>query len=108
MAKLAPDGSEILDPTPVAIPVRFSRPPSVVDDVRRMVAAELSRLAQDQGFESFDEAEDFEPDDAPEFTSRYEEPEHYEPWQGFRERMTKPPVVEEKPKPPAEPTPPEE
>lgn len=107
MARLDKDGNEILDPTPVALPVRFQRPPSLVDDVRRLVAQEMSRVAMDQDFDSFEDADDFDIDDDDQPRSRHELPENYPPVKGF-DFKPKPPEVKEEPKPPAEPIPPKE
>lgn len=54
-------GRFIPDPTPMAPAVGFKESPSMVEIIRRMVRDE--RLAQDldaTGFETFDEADDFE------------------------------------------------
>lgn len=62
---LRPDGSEALDPTPVAPPIGFVDTPDLWQQIRNMVASEvLRREAESQGFESFEESEDFEDDDA--------------------------------------------
>lgn len=64
---------EYPDPTPVEVPVRFRGVPSLQDDIRRMVRAEISRAASEQGFESFEEADDFDVDDGEgEFITPYE------------------------------------
>lgn len=59
---------EMLDNTPVAIPLRFKRVETQVEIVRRMVANEFSRLAANQGFESIEDFDDFAIDD------------EYDPW----------------------------
>lgn len=56
------DGKEYLDRTPVAIPVNAG-PPSLREQVRELVAQEISRAAEQQGWESFREANDFEVDE---------------------------------------------
>lgn len=48
------------DQTPVAIPVSKLRKPSQFEEIRRMVREEMSRAAQDEGFETFEEADDFD------------------------------------------------
>lgn len=66
------DGVEYPDPTPVELPTRLRAPGSQVDRIRELVRRELSQQARDQGFESFEEADDFELDDE-EWASPYEE-----------------------------------
>lgn len=62
--RLDQNGSEIPDPTPVAIPAGFKEPESLENMIRRLVRADDFRRAADQeGFETFEEAEDFEIDD---------------------------------------------
>lgn len=70
--RLTDDGCEILDDTPVALPVRFKRPESLVAQVQRLVAGEMSRLAEQAGYESFDEADDFDVGDEDDLRSQYE------------------------------------
>jgi len=65
------DGKERLDKTPVAVPVRQA-PPTLSEQVRALVAQELSFQAHQQGLETFEEANDFEVDDDDEWTSPYE------------------------------------
>lgn len=57
-------GREVPDPNPLEIPVGFKRPESLAEQVRRLVRSEqLSQSVQAQGFETFEESEDFEIDD---------------------------------------------
>lgn len=63
MSKLNARGHEILDDTPVAMPVGFNRPPTLADQIRAMVKGELSRQASEQGLETFEDADDFDVDD---------------------------------------------
>jgi len=61
------------DPRPLAVPVGFHRPPSLADTVGRLVRSQL--LAQEaarQGFETPEEADDFEVGDDYEPLSPYE------------------------------------
>jgi len=51
-------GHEVLDDTPIAIPLRFSRPATRLDDMRRLLGI-ISRDAQQNGNETFEEADDF-------------------------------------------------
>lgn len=54
------DGFEHPDPTPVEIPTRLRIPQRQVDRIRDIIRRELSVSAQSEGWESFDEADDFE------------------------------------------------
>lgn len=68
------DGLEYPDPTPVAIPLRFTRGASLNEVVRRMVRSEeLARLAEEAGAETWEEADDFDIGEDNEPTSPYEE-----------------------------------
>jgi len=66
-------GQEIVDPTPIKIPVRLKRPMSIHDQVREALRSEhLARLAEAHGAETPEEADDFDiPDGFPQ--SPYEE-----------------------------------
>lgn len=65
-------GQELPDSTPIELPLRFKRPPTLQEQIKQMVRHEVSRTAEEQGFESFEEADDFavEDDDMP--VSRHE------------------------------------
>lgn len=64
MSKHNERGHEVLDPTPMAIPVGFGRPESMESMIRRLVRTQLSMAASNHGMESFAEADDFDiPDD---------------------------------------------
>lgn len=65
-------GFEIPDPTPMALPVNFTRPLTIQDMVRRYVRVEVSRAAEEAGEETFEESDDFEVGDDPEMRSPYE------------------------------------
>lgn len=65
MPQLNEKGHEVLDPTPIAIPVGFKLPESMTDMVRRFVRHELSRQADEKGFETFEESDDFDIEDDP-------------------------------------------
>lgn len=56
-------GEEILDPTPVSIPLNFKRPVPLNERIKQMVRDEASLLARENGYETFDEADDFDTDD---------------------------------------------
>lgn len=72
MATLDNNGREILDQTPRAIPLRALRNRNRTEDLRALVRQEMSRLAQEQGHESFEEADDFEVGDDFDPDSPYE------------------------------------
>lgn len=63
MKRLDAQGREILDPTPVAIPAGFKEPMSLEERIQRIIRTEVSRAAENQGMETFEESEDFEVDD---------------------------------------------
>lgn len=72
MATFNKQGEEILDQTPVAIPVRLSRPATMAEQVRNLVRQQLSQYAADQGHETFEDADDFDVGDDYDPSSPYE------------------------------------
>lgn len=67
-------GAEQTDPTPLQIPVGFRRPETLAEQVQRLVRGSLSHEAHERGFETFEEANDFDiPDDPVEPDTPYEE-----------------------------------
>lgn len=67
-------GQEIMDPTPMSIPVNFKRPEPLGDMIRRLVRKQISEAAVAKGMESFDDADDFNiPDDPVDPLSPYED-----------------------------------
>lgn len=54
---------EPVDNTPVDMPTRLRLPQNRTDQIRSFIRAELSRRAEEDGIESFEEADDIEPDD---------------------------------------------
>lgn len=65
-------GREIPDDRRMALPAGWDRPESLNDQIKRLVAAQLSRVAADHGRETFEEADDFDiPDEADEWLSPY-------------------------------------
>lgn len=57
-------GNELPDPNPMEIPAGFKRPETLAEQVRRLVRSQhLADAAESQGFETFDESNDFEIDD---------------------------------------------
>lgn len=63
---------EFPDPTPVEMPLGFKRPPSLQEEIQRLIRVQMSQLAQEDGYESFEEADDFEVDEDPDPLSPYE------------------------------------
>lgn len=59
LKSLTDDGKSVLSPVPMDPPVGYIKQPSIFENMRSMVRAELDRQAKDQGFETADEAEDF-------------------------------------------------
>lgn len=53
-------GREIHEGKPVALPVGYKQPPTLEEDMRRMIRQEMSLAAMKDGFETFEEADDFE------------------------------------------------
>lgn len=67
------DGAELPDPTPVAPPIGYNPQKSMFDHVRDMVRSErLKQEAEAAGFETAEEADDFEVGDDYDPTSPYE------------------------------------
>lgn len=70
---LHPDGTPILDPTPMAPPIGYKKHPSMVEIVRDMVRGErLKQLAEESGHETFEESEDFDVEDEQILRSQWE------------------------------------
>lgn len=70
---LTAEGREILDPTPMAPPVGYKRHPSLAEQIREMVRSErLAAEAAAAGYETFEEADDFDVDDDVDPNSKYE------------------------------------
>lgn len=60
------DGKEYPDPTPMAVPVGFGAPPDLMEMMRTMIRNEvIQRRLDEEGFDTFDEAGDFDVDDDP-------------------------------------------
>lgn len=63
-----------MDPTPMAIPAGFKRPPTLAEQVQRLVRGALSQAAAEKGLETFEEANDFDiPDDPVDPSTPFEE-----------------------------------
>lgn len=63
MAKYNEKGQEIPDPTPVSIPLGYGHPESLESIIARMVGVQISKQAAARGFETFEEADDFDVND---------------------------------------------
>lgn len=72
LAKYDKNGNELMDSTPVASTLRV-RPQSEYQRLRALIAQELSQAAQNNGHESFEEANDFDVGDDFDPTTPYEE-----------------------------------
>lgn len=80
-SRLNADGHEILDNSPVAIPVKFKRVDAITQKVADLVRGEFSRLAEKEGYETFEDADDFDVGDDYDPHSPYElneEQEYYD------------------------------
>lgn len=79
MATLDERGHEVLDDTPAVLPVRFKRVENLASEVARLVEHAISQRADAQGFETFEEANDFDCGEGKnEFYSPHEEVEDHE------------------------------
>lgn len=75
-------GQEVPDPTIVDPPIGYVAQPDLMELMRRMVRQEMSALAENAEFETFDEADDFDIDDDPvDYSSPYEE--YFDPSPGM-------------------------
>lgn len=87
-------GREKPSDRPMAPPIGFKKQPSMIENIRNMIHHELSQRAAEQGFETADEADDFDVGDDYDPHSPYEH--NFEP---------APPEGGDSP-PPADPAPP--
>lgn len=94
---LPPTGAEFerVDNTPVEIPTRLRLPQSRTDQIREFIRYELSRQSEENGRETFEEADDLEPDDEELPYSAYEmqELEPSAPFEKPGEAVGQPPAV---------------
>lgn len=65
-------GREVLDTTPVEMPLNYRHPPSMAEMIRTAIRQEMSQQAASKGMESFEEADDFVVDEEDEFVSPYQ------------------------------------
>lgn len=72
MSKLNEQGWEVPDQTPVAVPA-YIKKWDQRDSIREMIREQLSREMQDAGFESWEDADDFDVGDDYDPNSPYEE-----------------------------------
>lgn len=85
--KLNDFGYEVLDPTPMEPPLNYKQQPSLHEQIRDMIRSE--RLRQEvmaQGYETFEEADDFHMDEDPEPWAPYEEQFEPTPMQELHRR----------------------
>lgn len=72
-AYLDEKGREMCNPKPLVVHSGLKRQEPIRDQIKRVLRQELSRQAHEQGFETFDEANDFDIDDEdPDFLTSYE------------------------------------
>lgn len=55
---------EYPDPSPIEIPAELKRPESMDQRIKRLVHSQIQAKAMEEGFETFEEANDFEVDDS--------------------------------------------
>lgn len=70
--RISPTAVEKLDDTPVAVPLKFKAVETSTERMRRIIREEMSRAAEDQGHETFEEADDFDVGDDYDPRSPYE------------------------------------
>lgn len=72
-AKLDDNGHELPDPTPLTLPSGFKRPETLEAQIQRLVRGAISRQAAESGYETFEDADDFDiPDDTDDPFTPYE------------------------------------
>lgn len=71
-AMIDQNGAELHNPTPVSIPIGQQRPPTLKEQIQRVLRTELSNQAASQGHETYEEANDFDIDDDDTMYSPYE------------------------------------
>lgn len=71
--RLTSDGREIANQDAMSLPAGWDRPLTLEEQIQKFVRVELARRAADTGFETFEEADDFDvSDEDGEFHSPYE------------------------------------
>lgn len=53
-------GAEVLDPTPVELPIGYKHPKTLEERIQEAIRQELSQVASKEGYETFQEANDFD------------------------------------------------
>lgn len=67
-------GREMMDPTPIAPPIGYKKSPSITEQIRAMITSErLRQEVEAQGYETFEESDDFDMAEDPDPKSPYEE-----------------------------------
>lgn len=102
VSRLDEHGREVLSSEKLALPLGYKKPESLAEQIQRLVVRQLSDQAQAEGFDSFEESEDFDiGDDPPDPSSPYEEffdpvlgrgithEEFRQNWPIYRERFLK-------------------
>lgn len=69
---LSQRGWELPDPRPMSLSLRLQAPPTIQELMQHIVRTELSRRAEAEGIETFDEADDFDVGDDYDPRSPYE------------------------------------
>ena len=72
--RLNDSGYETLDPTPVEIPTGFRKPELLAETIQRLIRNDVSQIADKEGYDTFEEADDFhiEDDDSNDPSTVYE------------------------------------
>lgn len=95
------NGNEMPNPAPMEIPVGMKRPPTLQEQIQRVMRSELSQRAMEEGFETYEESIDFD------VTDEFETSEPDSQYTVVEEEFVEPakPSMENEPPPevPAEP-----
>lgn len=87
MAELDAQGREVLDETPLVLPVKALRRPSTLDEIRQYIGI-VNQEAARSGQETFEEADDFDVGDDHDPHSPWEMAvDQEENWSAFREQL---------------------
>lgn len=76
------NGQEVPNRTPVPLPPGYSSVLNRFDDIKAFIRSEVSRIAADEGAETFEEADDFDVDEDPDPLSQYELQDAAPEWPG--------------------------
>lgn len=66
------EGREVVDPNPMEVPLGMKRPPTLEEQVKRLIRTSMSEYAAMHGAETFEESEDFDIDEPDEPFSPHE------------------------------------